>query len=130
MSHPVETVGERTLLDDARRLMEEHRIRHLPVVGPDGELRGIVSERDLARAEALDRATRGERPTLRIGDVMQHEVVTIDERRPASEAARAMVQQKVGALPVVDDAHHLVGIITSSDFLALAARTLAHRPPR
>ncbi len=119
MSSPVITITEGATLAEGRRRMEAGRVRHLPVVAPNGLLVGMVSDRDVA-----PRGRRG----MHVGDVMQREVVTIGADHPASEAARLLAQEKIGALPVLDG-DRLVGIIASSDFLALAAESLPLRAP-
>jgi CBS domain-containing membrane protein len=114
-----------TLADDVMRL---GRIRHLPVLDDDGEhLVGIVSQRDLFRgalAQALGYGQYAHRKlldTFLVKDVMTTEVITISPDTPLVEAARILMQRKIGCLPVVEDGS-LAGIITESDFVALAAR--------
>jgi predicted transcriptional regulator len=109
---------ELSLANDIMRL---GRIRHLPVL--DGtRLVGIISERDLFRsslAQALgygSEATRDLMKKLRIKDVMVQKVVTVSPHMDLCEAARIMVDQKIGCLPVVED-EHLVGLITETDIL-------------
>jgi CBS domain-containing protein len=113
-----------TLADDIMRL---GRIRHLPVLDEDGQLAGIVSQRDLFRgalAKALgygERAQRQLMDTLAVKEVMTSEVITTTPDTPLAEAARVLVERKIGCLPVVE-AGRLAGIITEGDFVALAAR--------
>jgi acetoin utilization protein AcuB len=57
---------------------------------------------------------------LTVGEVMTRSVIVIDSDRPVAEAARIMVEHKIGALPVVDGGL-LVGIVTESDFVRAAA---------
>ena len=113
-----------TLADDIMRL---GRIRHLPVVDENGQLAGIVTQRDLFRgalAKALgygERAQRQLMDTLVVKEVMTSEVITTTPDTPLAEAAHVLVERKIGCLPVVE-AGRLVGIITEGDFVALAAR--------
>src|ERR1700739_431230 len=113
-----------TLADDIMRL---GRIRHLPVVDENGELAGIVTQRDLFRgalAKALgygERAQRQLMDTLVVKEVMTSEVITTTPDTPLVDAARMMLERKIGCLPVVE-AGSLVGIITEGDFVALATR--------
>ncbi len=113
-----------TLADDIMRL---GRIRHLPVIGEDGQLAGIVSQRDLFRgalAQALGYGQRAQRKlldTLVVKEVMSADVITTSPDTPLAEAARVLVERKIGCLPVVE-AGRLVGILTEGDFVALAAR--------
>jgi CBS domain-containing protein len=113
-----------TLADDIMRL---GRIRHLPVVDENGELAGLVTQRDLFRgalARALGYGERAQRQlmnTLVVKEVMTSEVITTTPDTPLADAAHVLVESKIGCLPVVE-AGRLVGIITEGDFVALAAR--------
>lgn len=114
-----------TLADD---VMQLGRIRHLPVLDDDGrEVVGIVSQRDLFRgalARALgygQHAGRKILDTLFVKDVMTTDVITTGPETPLAEAARVLMERKIGCLPVVKDGH-LVGILTEGDFVALVAR--------
>jgi CBS domain-containing protein len=114
-----------TLADDIMRL---GRIRHLPVLDEDGQLAGILTQRDLFRgalAKALgygERAQRQLMDTLVVKEVMTSEVLTTTADTPLAEAAKVLVERKIGCLPVVDGGR-LIGIITEADFVALATRT-------
>ncbi|HEY8369997.1 MAG TPA: CBS domain-containing protein [Thermodesulfobacteriota bacterium] len=106
---------------EAYRLMRRGGFRHLPVV--DGErLVGIVSDRDLPRARpevaAPDSAAAGDQTMARlvVRDVMSREVTTVDPDRPVEEAARLMLDLRIGSLPVVEEGR-LVGILTETDLL-------------
>ncbi len=113
-----------TLADDIMRL---GRIRHLPVLDENGQLAGLVSQRDLFRgalAKALgygERAQRQLMETLVVKEVMTSDVITTTPDTPLAEAAHVLAERKIGCLPVVE-AGRLVGIITEGDFVALAAR--------
>lgn len=118
------TVTPQTTLPEAMKLVSQRRVRHLPVVDTDGDLVGIVSDRDLKQAMAspatsleahelfylLDRLT--------VGEIMTRTVITIGPVLPVEEAARLMVQEKIGALPVTEGGQ-LVGIVTETDVLQL-----------
>jgi len=113
-----------SLADDIMRL---GRIRHLPVLDENGQLAGILTQRDLFRgalAKALgygERAQRQLMDTLVVKEVMTSEVITTTPDTPLAEAAQVLIERKIGCLPVVE-AGRLVGIITETDFVALAAR--------
>jgi acetoin utilization protein AcuB len=111
----------------ARRLMEERRIRHLPITR-DGELVGIVTDRDI-RLNLPSPATSLSvwevnyiLGRLTVGEVMTRTLVVIGPERDIAAAARLMVDHRIGALPVVDGGR-LVGLITETDLL----RALLHR---
>ena len=114
-----------TLADD---LMNLGRIRHLPVLDDDGEeVIGVVTQRDLFRgalAKALGYGARARRKlldSLLVKEVMTTEPTTTTPDTPLAEAARVLMERKIGCLPVVEN-HRLVGILTEGDFVALYAR--------
>jgi CBS domain-containing protein len=127
MSRGVATVKRNDTLSVADDVLRLGRIRHLPVLGDDeNELVGIVSQRDMFRgalARVLGYGEHGQRKvlnTLAVKEVMTPDVVTTAPDTLLAEAARVMLERKIGALPVVENGR-LVGIITESDFVRLAA---------
>ena len=127
MSQNPKTLGRNDQLSLADDVMRAERIRHLPVLDEDGKLCGIVSQRDMFRgalAQALGYGTAAQEKMLamlRVKEVMTTEVVTIPPDAALAEAARTMLERKIGCLPVLDGGRRLVGILTESDFVALAA---------
>lgn len=106
MSARVVTVGPQESIAHARRMLERHGVRQLPVVH-EGLLVGIVTDRDLRSAAPDDE---------RIEEVMTRNPITIGPGRSVDEAAHEMRRAKVNALPVIDG-EELVGILTTSDVL-------------
>lgn len=110
-------------LSDAAVVMRRGRFRHLPVVD-GGELRGVITERDLEGAGDLS-GEGGDRP---VRSVMTAEVITIGPDEPIDQAARLMLENKIGCVPVVEGAS-LVGIITESDIFRAFVRVLGVMEP-
>jgi len=115
-------VGPDANVFDARHLMVQRQIRHLLVTSESGELLGIVTDRDI-RLNMPSQATSLSvweinhlLNQLTVGKVMTQAVITTGPEREAREAARLMLDHKIGALPVVDGGH-LVGILTETDLL-------------
>jgi acetoin utilization protein AcuB len=131
MRRSVITVRGDESVDRAHTLMARHGIRHLPVVD-DGRLVGVLSDRDI-RATIVRRrcgtsASSGQAlyllPGLRVGDAMTPDPVSIHPGADIEEAARLLIARKIGCLPVVDDDGRVVGIITSTDILAVVTQIL------
>lgn len=135
MTHPVHCVKPHDTAYHARELIEEHRINQLPVtVG--SELVGIVTDRDLRDAfpsvfeSAAEGATHGsgyvEPDKIQIETIMTRNVVSVGPATSLADAARTMREERIGALPVLDDGR-LVGVVARSDiiraFIDLADRT-------
>jgi CBS domain-containing protein len=121
------TVDPKTPMLEARQRMVEKRIRHLVVV-ENARVVGIVTDRDI-RLNLPSPATSLSvweinylLAQLTVGGVMSASVIVVDPDRPVAEAARIMMDHKIGALPVVDEGR-LVGIITESDFVRAMAGT-------
>jgi acetoin utilization protein AcuB len=124
MSRNVVTVGVSDSCHDAVERMHRHKVRHLPVVGPDGAIVGIVTDRDLRHhlfAPPVFRAIGEVRVDsllkgAPIRDAMTTPVVTIRPDDDLAKAANLMLEDKVGSLPVVEQGR-VVGIITETDLL-------------
>ena len=126
MTRNVKTVDRNDRLTLAEDLMQASRIRHTPVVNDRGRVVGILSQRDLfhsALVRALGFGTNAKDKMLGsipVKDVMQDRVVTTTADTPLADAARLMVEHKIGCLPVVLG-EELVGILTEGDFVSAAA---------
>jgi len=101
-------------VQDACRLMREHRIGAVMVADAEKNLLGIFTGRDaICRmlAECRDPAT------TRLADVMTHRPVTMRPQEKAIEALRLMRDSGFRHVPVVDGGR-LVGIVSRGDFHA------------
>jgi acetoin utilization protein AcuB len=121
MSSPAVTTTPDTSLQDALALMHGHRFRRLPVVDEKGRLVGIVSERDLLYASPPPSTLLSGLELnhllaeLQTGEIMTQEVITTTPETFVEDAARLMVDNKIGGLPVVDADNRVVGVITETD---------------
>jgi CBS domain-containing protein len=111
-------------LQDARRLMGEHNVRHIPVVAEDQRLVGLLSQRDvLAAADstllALGDEAEAIESRIAVSSVMTLDPMTIDEHASLRGAALHIQKHKIGCLPVVRE-ETLVGLVTDSDFVTIA----------
>jgi len=120
MTWNVVTVSSDTPIMEARKIMDAHNIRRLPVVDK-GKLVGMVSKERIARSGPSPATSLSVweinylLAKMTVKEVMGKDVVTVHPDMPV-EAAIALAQSKgVGALPVLED-HNLVGIATTNDF--------------
>lgn len=118
--HPITASPDETLAQ-AVEAMREGGFRRLPVVA-GSKLVGIITERDLrlalsAPAILHERDQVIETGPVHIGEFMTRKPITVSPDMPAYEAARILLAKKIGGLPVIDG-ERLVGMITTSDFLA------------
>jgi CBS domain-containing protein len=115
------TLGPDAPLEDAVGLMVEKGVRHLPIVDDDGKLLGIVSERDLRtrigmELQAFDRATP-EAAGIRMSEVIGPDPISLSKGARLSEAIEILASERIGAVPVVDEQEHVLGIVSYVDVL-------------
>ena len=126
MSRDVRTVRRNDELAIADALMKQERVRHLPVLDEDGEVCAVVSQRDLFRGallRALGYGARAEELMLKqvpVKDAMSSEIQTTTPDTPVADAARLMIERRIGCLPVIENGK-LVGIVTETDFVRMVA---------
>ena len=132
MTQDVATIHRNESLLVADDVMRLGRIRHLPVIDDDGALAGIVSQRDLFHSGLLRALGYGQHAKqqalqlLELKEAMKTDVVTIEPGAPLFEAAKLMLDRKIGCLVVVEG-KKIVGILTESDFVRLAIEDRHYR---
>ena len=112
MSAPPITVQADSSYQRALRLMDEHRLHHLPVINDAGLLVGIVTERDLL----LSTAHYGT-ADVEVAEIMHKGALTASPEMTIAQAAQLMLQKRIGGLPVVDAQQQVIGVITETDLL-------------
>lgn len=121
------TISPKTTLPEAHQIMKEKRIRRLPVVDEEGRLVGIVTLGDIREASPSDATSLSIfelnylLARLTVDKIMSRKVITVTPDTPIYEAARLMLEHKIGGLPVVVDSR-VVGIITESDIFKMVVR--------
>ena len=131
--HPI-VIDPEMSVTRAQRLMKEERIRHLPVVEEGKGLVGLITR------DALNRATPSELSSLsiweinyrlnqiKVREVMVKQVLTVTEDTTVEDAARIMIDKKIGCLPVMRDGQ-LAGIVTDIDLLKALSSLMGWRQP-
>jgi acetoin utilization protein AcuB len=128
MSTNVVAVDEKTSLHDARKIMEAHRIRRLPVMKKD-KLVGLVTERMLLEASPSPATALSIHELqyllakMTVKDIMVKKPYTISPDMPPEEALQLGQEMGYGGFPVVEEGR-LVGVVTESDIVRLMTRVL------
>jgi acetoin utilization protein AcuB len=124
MTRKVVTVGPQAGVFEAQDLMNNHRIRHLPVVDSEDRLIGIVTDRDIRSAlpyrffkDFFSEAEKERFARLKVEDVMTRKVLSISPSYTIQDALLMIQNSRVGALPVVDENGRLKGILSVRDLL-------------
>jgi CBS domain-containing protein len=116
----------KSTLSDVMETMLDKDIRHLPIVAGD-ELVGMVSDRDLrqfSRTLLADSARAKARLAAPISSMMSGDVLTADPEDDIDELIELMVENRVGAIPIVTGDGALVGIVSYVDILRAAVGRL------
>ncbi|RJQ70214.1 MAG: CBS domain-containing protein [Desulfobacteraceae bacterium] len=136
MTRKVVTVSRETSLLEAQALMQQHQIRHLPVVTEDQLLIGIVTDRDIRSAlpyhlakGTADSEERKKYLHLKVADVMTVQPVTISPTHTLQDALLLIQSTRVGAFPVVDEQGRLKGILSVRDLLRAFTNVLGIGQP-
>lgn len=119
MSVPVATVLPTASVVEATALMDRARTRHLVVVGRGRQIVGTISANDLRTAE----------PGCTVESVMSTAAMTAPAGTDVRKAAKLLRGRNIGCLPVVEGGR-LVGVVTTSDLLALLGKGTLHVQPK
>ncbi len=136
MTSKVITTHPQTTLLEARDLLKAHKIRHLPVLGEDGRLVGIITDRDIRSAlpaafyrEDCQAPEGVDYKLMTVGDVMTPDPMAISPQDTIEDALLQIQKMRVGAFPVVDEDGFLKGIISVRDLLRAFINVLGIEEP-
>lgn len=124
MTRSVHTIGLKSPLVEAHRVMNEHGIRHLPVL-EGGRLVGLVSQRDLHLVETLKDVDPKE---VLVEEAMSQDCYTVEGGTPLAEVAGEMGRHKYGSA-VVMRGGQLLGIFTTTDAMRALEAVLSRPAP-
>ena len=119
MTESPTVVDATATLRNAIEKLQALDVRHLPVVDPEGQLVGMLSDRDLRSYTAvlpLDAS---------VSSAMSTDVIAVDLEADVAEIIDLMLDNKIGAVPVLDSDDVLVGIISYVDVLRELANEVA-----
>ncbi|MCS6913276.1 MAG: CBS domain-containing protein [Myxococcales bacterium] len=121
MRRAVATVTAEQPFLEAVGIMVDRDVRHVPVLDGAGRVVGILSDRDVRTAvgDPLDalRHELDEVELLTVGSVMTAPVITVRQEAPLSVVAQRFIDDRIGAIPVVDADDRLVGIVSYVDII-------------
>lgn len=124
MTEKLYTVTEGESLVSAWKVMRNRRIRHLPVIGQNNSIVGVLTDRDLQRAIHTEFDSAGAvRFTVEkfaadetVGDYMSVPARFVTADTPIVTVATQMLEQKISCLLVTEN-DEVVGIVTTDDLL-------------
>lgn len=115
------TLRDTNTINEARQIMTEKHIRHIPITNSENNVLGLVTQRDILAA--TEPALNDAKANTSLSEIMIQNVSVVHPSDSLRQAALYLQEHKYGCLPVVSD-DALVGIITDSDFIAIAINLL------
>lgn len=125
MSREVVTLDTETPVQTAWQVLRQHAVRQAPVLDPSQALVGLVTERELLTALNLEGDQIRDVLPRRVAEVMLSPVLSADPDTDIRRVARAMLEFNLAAMPVVNEAGALLGLVTRGDIL----RAVVADPP-
>jgi CBS domain-containing protein len=126
MSSPVHSVSDDATLREAGRVLLDHDIGSVVIVGDDGGLRGILTATDFVRVVAGENEWD---PTAPVAEVMSRDVLTTTADATITVVADLMVDTGHCHVPVVDGGS-VIGVIAAVDLAAYVSTVRPPHPPR
>ena len=100
-------------LSDAARMLDEKRIGAVVALSDDGDIVGVLSERDIVRHVARNGEAALE---IEVGDAMTRDVITIESTTKVEEAMQLMTDRRIRHLPVLRN-DRLIGVVSIGDLV-------------
>ena len=114
------TVTAQSTIAEAADLMRKKHVGCVIVIDADDQVIGVVTDRDIAMALALEKST----PGSPVSQVMTTGIDTISHTMTVHDVTRFMRTIDVKRLPVVDENNRLIGVVSNDDIIALLAREM------
>lgn len=118
MSHPVISLSPDNTLEEAWKIFDQKRFRHIPIVDSNKKIVGIISDRTMLHeaVEFVKHVPEGEDNRC-VKEVMIKNVLCAQPNTDISQIAKIFIEERVGAMPIVNPHGILEGILTRSDIL-------------
>ena len=120
MSREVVVIDKDQNIHDALKIMKKRKVSRLPVINTNGnnekQLVGIITEKDIALRLGSSRYGNLAPSHFYISTVMSPDPITVESSISLGKAAKIMIDNKIGGMPVVDDGE-ITCIITKTDFI-------------
>ena len=118
--NPISLLPDDSILEKVN-VFEDNNIHHIPVVTEAGDIIGMVSSKDVENITSVMGNISEFNRSILVKDVMTKPVFSFYEDVDIKQAARAMVDNNINAIVVVNKSENIIGIITSTDLLKYIA---------
>jgi len=117
MSSPVFTINPELSVNDAWKEFMNRKVRHMPVLSSDNKIIGIISDRDILKKIIISDGKIETAENAAVKDIMSTDVIATNPLTDIRRIAKAMLDNHISAMPVVNEDGSMAGIITRSDIL-------------
>jgi acetoin utilization protein AcuB len=119
MTAPVFSLPSDSRLPDAWAIMSRKGFHHIPITSLHGTLVGMLSYRDLLRhvPELITAADTRQASQKHVAEIMTPRVISASPTTEIREIARVMLEERIHAVPILDQSRHLIGILSTQDLL-------------
>lgn len=131
MTSPAVSVRAHEPFQKVVALMEEKHIRHMPIVNDQGQLIGLLTQRDVYKIQSPRKLEDGhwyydkeDLARVKLSEVMIKNPFRLRPDNTFAEAVTGMAKGKYGCIPIVDNNDRLCGILTQFDFIKIAEQIL------
>jgi CBS domain-containing protein len=121
MNEKLFLLEEGLTIKKAWELIKDKEIEHFPVVAKSGKLVGLLSEKDILKGIQKE-------PDKVLKEIISQSTLCADPKTPLQEIMRVFSEQEIDAVPVIDENHRVIGILSRKDLLNTILKVSALRP--
>ena len=121
MNEKLVSLDQNLGLEEAWQRIKGHEVEHFPIVTEEGKLVGILSERELLR-----QMKEGDKKTLK--EIVSNKTVCADPETHIQEVIQVFFDENLEAVPIVDEQHRVVGVLSRNDLLKTMLKVSHIRP--
>ncbi len=122
MSQKIITLKEDLTLDEAWRLIQRHKIEYFPIINNEGKLVGLLSEKDILRKIQEKQGDKN------LKEFIGKHTLCADTKTALSDLIEVFFKEKIEAIPILDNEHNLVGMLSQGDLLSTIFK-ISHLKP-
>ena len=122
MNKKILPLHENLSLDAAWKLVKDHKFEHFPIVSSEGKLVGLLSEKEILRKIQAKEGSKS------LKEVVSKETLCADQSTNLNEVIQVFFDENLDALPIVDDDHKVLGILSKNELLQTMIKVSHLRP--
>lgn len=122
MNKKILPLHENLSLDEAWKMIKDHRFEHFPIISSEGKFVGLLSEKEILRKIQNDEGKKS------LKDVIAKKTICAEEKTNLQEVIQVFFDENLEAVPVLDDQQKVLGILSRNDLLQTMLKVSHLRP--